>query len=251
MAYSQIEIAEYSRRIGKSVPTLWRWIRQGCDLRDPRSVREWQTRNEIRKTNIARARERRGKKSGDTDVGCLGGRQIKPQTGSEPVSNGELPPAGRKGAAAALERLECQEEEAHRRLVVALAHGNPAEIDAAQTFWLRCSETLRRLDLAVEVARRQEETQIPLKEAQDAITAASEWLRISVAVFLSSEIPALMGIKTVGEFKFYFMERFKDILDLTVKGADKTRSAIPDWAKERIKTAWNVDYPAGASSAGH
>jgi hypothetical protein len=36
MPYSKVEITEYSHRIGKSVPTLWRWIREGCDLRDPR-----------------------------------------------------------------------------------------------------------------------------------------------------------------------------------------------------------------------
>jgi hypothetical protein len=59
MPYSKVEITEYSHRIGKSVPTLWRWIREGCNLRDPKSVREWETRNEIRKTNIAKARERR------------------------------------------------------------------------------------------------------------------------------------------------------------------------------------------------
>jgi len=29
-------------------------------------------------------------------------------------------------------------------------------------------------------------------------------------------------------------------LSLTVMNADKTRSAIPNWAKERIKTAWNI-----------
>jgi hypothetical protein len=59
MPYSQIEIQEYSRRIGKSAPTLWRWVRQGCDLRDPKSVREWVTRNTIRETNIEKARKRR------------------------------------------------------------------------------------------------------------------------------------------------------------------------------------------------
>jgi len=59
MPYSKVEITEYSHRIGKSVPTLWRWIREGCNLRHPKSVREWETRNEIRKTNIAKARERR------------------------------------------------------------------------------------------------------------------------------------------------------------------------------------------------
>jgi hypothetical protein len=141
---------------------------------------------------------------------------------------------------AALERLEHQEEEAHRRLQAALSRGNPVEIAAAQDFWLKCSETLRRLDLAVEVARRAEETQLPLKTAQDAVTACAEWMRIAVTTMLSSETIALMAIKTNGEFRHYFGVRFKGILNLVVKNADKTRSAIPAWALERIQEAWNV-----------
>jgi hypothetical protein len=57
MAYSQIEIAEYAQKIGKSRSTLFRWIRQGCDLRNQKSVDEWVTRNTIRETNISKARK--------------------------------------------------------------------------------------------------------------------------------------------------------------------------------------------------
>ena len=110
----------------------------------------------------------------------------------------------------------------------------------ARIFWLKCSETLRRLDLAVEVARRQEETQIPLKVAQDAVLFTAEWMRIAFMQFLSAEGKALMGIHDFGEWKAYAIERFRGILHLTVRNADKTRSAVPDWGKERIKEAWNV-----------
>jgi hypothetical protein len=99
---------------------------------------------------------------------------------------------------------------------------------------------LRRLDLAVEVARRQEESQVPLRTAEAAITAVAEWMRISVTTFLSSETISLMGIKDPGEFRSYFGQRFVGNLHLIVKSADKTRSAIPAWAKERIETAWNI-----------
>ena len=58
--------------------------------------------------------------------------------------------------------------------------------------------------------------------------------------FLSSETLALMGIKNVGEFKVYFVERFRGILNLTVNGADKTRSSLPSWAKQGIWEASNV-----------
>jgi hypothetical protein len=236
MPYSQIEIAEYARKIGKSVPTLWRWVRQGCDLRDPKIVAEWVTRNTIRETNISKARKRRRDQESHNIPFSAG-----PQTSCDSRGNGELPPIGRKGAAAALQRLEASEERAHARLEAALARGNPVEVAATQDFWLKCSETLRRLDLAVETARREAETQVPLRVAQEAQTAAAEWLRIAFMQFLSSEGQALMGIRDFGEWKYYAIERFRGILNLTVANADRTNSAIPDWAKSRIKTSWNVE----------
>jgi hypothetical protein len=57
MPYSAVEIAEYGRKIGKSRSTLFKWIQEGCDLRDPKSVAEWVTRNTIRETNISKARK--------------------------------------------------------------------------------------------------------------------------------------------------------------------------------------------------
>ena len=52
--------------------------------------------------------------------------------------------------------------------------------------------------------------------------------------FSRVEGTALMGIHDFGQWKAYAVERFKGVLNLTVKGADKTQSAIADWAKERI-----------------
>ena len=59
MPYTAVEMAEYCRKIGKCRTTLFKWIREGCDLRDPKSVAEWVTRNTIRETNISKARKRR------------------------------------------------------------------------------------------------------------------------------------------------------------------------------------------------
>jgi hypothetical protein len=108
-----------------------------------------------------------------------------------------------------LERLETAEERAHARLEAALTRGDQLAIQAAQDFWLKCSETLRRLDLAVETARREAETQVPLKTTQDAVTAAGEWMRIAVMTMLSSETNSLMAIKDNGPFRYYFGERFQ------------------------------------------
>jgi hypothetical protein len=69
------------------------------------------------------------------------------------------------------------------------------QIQTAQQFWLACSESLRKLDLAVELARRNEETQIPLRQAEEVATAIAEWLRVAVTTFVSSETEALMGLR--------------------------------------------------------
>jgi hypothetical protein len=242
MSYSRVEILEHAKRIGKSRATLRRWISQGCNLRDPKSVGEWVTWNEIRKTNVQRSRERRAKEQKAPAAGqsVRPGVHPAPVGTSEPAGNGEVPPAGQKGAQHALARLEAQEAESYRRLQQALGRGDPVEIENTQQFWVRCVESLRKLDLSIELARRETEQQISLKVAQDAITAATEWMRVAVTTFLSSETISLMGIKDPGEFRSYFGQRFKGNLDLVIKSADKTCSALPDWAKTAIATAWNV-----------
>jgi hypothetical protein len=58
-------------------------------------------------------------------------------------------------------------ERAHARLIGALEAGNPFQIKACQEFYLRSSETLRRLDLAVETERRNAEEQVPLRQIED------------------------------------------------------------------------------------
>jgi transposase len=222
--YSEPEIRELSKRIGKSRSTLLRWAKEGCDLHSHSSVQDWIEKNRLR------IHARRGPRNAQK----LDSEPVLP------VGNGDLPPAGRKGAAAALERLERQEEESHRRLAQAQASGNPSAIREAQEFWLRCSETLRRLDLAVETQRRSEETQISLKEAQRNVQAAAEWFRISFCRFLSSEGLGLMAIKDLGEWKVVAVDRFKGVLTLTLKNAEATNSAVAPWALEIVKDAWNT-----------
>ena len=109
----------------------------------------------------------------------------------------------------------------------------------------------RRISLFWIVLRqRRKSTSLPLKLAEETITAATEWMRISIMVFLSSEVLALMALKDVGEFRAYFIERFRGILNLTVMNSLKTRSPVPEWATRRIKQAWNVPQePAEASAA--
>jgi hypothetical protein len=88
-----------------------------------------------------------------------------------------------------------------RALSTAMEKGNPFQIEALQDFWLKCSETLRKLDLAVEMARRDAEEQVPKKLAESIALNISEWIRIAFAQFLSSEARSPMGIKDVGEYR--------------------------------------------------
>lgn len=236
MGFSAEEMDDLSKRIGRTPVTLYKWAREGCDLRNHDSVQQWIEKKKHREPEMVRQyRARKAKEAGESEQVTEG---VLSKTSFE---NGEaLAPAGQKGAQHALARLESQEEEAHRRLQAALERGNAYQIEKAQEFWLRCSETLRRLDLAVEVARRQEETQIPLKVAEDAVLASAEWMRIAITSFLSSESVALTAFSDPREFKSYFFARFPGFVELVVKSADKTASAVPDWAKTRIKEAWNV-----------
>jgi hypothetical protein len=239
-SYSEGRILDLSRQTGRSPSTLRRWARQNIDLDNAEALKEFLERMDSRKPPLEWNRDRT-KKGNRSRVRVSQAVQERPPGVTEYLGNGEkLPPPGRRGAAAALERLEFEEEQSYRRLQVALAGGNPVTIDAAESFWLRTSEVLRRLDLAVEVARRQEETLVSLKVAQDAVLAASEWTRIAFMQFLSSEGKSLMAIHDFGQWKLYAVERFKGVLDFTIRNADKTCSAVPDWAKERIAVAWNV-----------
>src|SRR5258707_11135428 len=154
-----------------------------------------------------------------------------------------MPAASREKVKELPERLEEAEERAHARLLKAMERGNVFQVQAFQDFWLKCSETLRKLDLAVEMARRDAEEQVPKKLAEEISLFISEWLRIAFTQFLSSESQTLMGIKELGEWKAYAVERFKGILDLTVKSSLQTKSPIPDWAAAKVKEAWNVHSP--------
>jgi hypothetical protein len=92
------------------------------------------------------------------------------------------------------------------------------------------------LDVSIEQARRDAKEQVPKRLACDVAVAISDWLRISFAVFLSSETIPLMGLRSLGEFKHYAFERFRSILHITVKNSLKTRSPIPDWATRTLKS---------------
>lgn len=230
MAADAQQIKLVAFQTGKTTNTIRRWAKQGCDLNSPASINEYLLGNKLRQ-NPNTIRKPKAQAPG------------QPAAEAEPepdLNQIELAPVGKRGAAAALQRLEAIEERAHARLMRAIEIGNPFQVKAAQEFYLRASESLRRLDLAVETERRNAEEQIPKKQAEAISLHIAEWLRIAFAQFLSSETRSLMGITDLGEFKLYAVERFRGILHMAVKTSLKTNSPIPPWAAAQVIEAWNV-----------
>jgi hypothetical protein len=124
--------------------------------------------------------------------------------------------------------------------LLAIENGDPLRIKAAQEFYLRTTETLRRLDLAVETERRNAVELIPKKQVEAVALHVAEWLRIAFAQFLSSESRSLMGINDTAEFGLYAIDRFRGIIFAAVKTSRKTNSPIPTWAESKVIEAWNI-----------
>jgi hypothetical protein len=242
MKASRKLVNEVASRVGRHPATVWRAIRRGCDIRSEESIQEFLQGNKRRQhPNTVRNFNTIDTKPGKVPgvPGVVSPAEIEPDLAPD-LDQSKLAPVGRRGAAAALQRLEEIEERAHARLMRAIEAGNPFQVKAAQEFYLRASETLRRLDLAVEVERRTALEQIPLRQIEDVSRQISEWLRISFAQFLSAESPGLMGIKDLGEFKFSAIERFRGILHATVKASIRSDPPIPDWAAAQVIEAWNI-----------
>jgi hypothetical protein len=139
--------------------------------------------------------------------------------------------------------LEFIEVQAHARLLQAIENGEPLKIKAAQEFYLRSSEVLRRLDLAVETERRNAVELIPKKQVEAVALHVAESLRIAFAQFLSSESRSLMGIKDPAEFGLYAVERSRGIVYAAVKTSRKTNSPVPSWAEDQVHVAWEASMP--------
>lgn len=119
--------------------TARRWRRQGCP-EDMTKLRAWlASRRQLPVAAIA----------------------MKPVTGSQVAAPTD---AEQEGAAPALTRMARQELTCWRTLQAAIETGDPIAVKTAHQQWLQTADTLRRLDIAVEVARRDSGQLIPLTE---------------------------------------------------------------------------------------
>src|ERR1700676_1176640 len=111
-------IKQVAKSTGRSVGTIWRWQRQGGDLNSPASIKEFLEGNELRR---------------NANLVCRGKTDVSPNDTATPDLNQiDLGPIGKRGAAAALVRLEEIEERAHARWMRAIDARNPFQIKACQ-----------------------------------------------------------------------------------------------------------------------
>jgi hypothetical protein len=146
-------------KTGKSTSTVWRWAKAGCDLSSSASINQFLKGSHHKRNGV---------------------RTAEPETSSNDQAESDLPPLGRRGAAAALQRLEQTEERAFARLSRAIEAGNPFQVKAAQEFYLRSSEVLRRLDAAVECERRKTGELVSKQSVENVAQQISEWLRTAL-----------------------------------------------------------------------
>jgi hypothetical protein len=146
---------------------------------------------------VAVAEVRRAKLAG-CDAFHLGGRidvdnlaawlkrHPRPKLASK-VKRGEKAPQD-MGAASALRRLEVEERKAYRKLQEAIGTHEEPE---ARDWWLRCSEQLRKHDLAVEASRREAGDLVPRSEAERVIEGFTATLGLHWLGTLESLCPKL------------------------------------------------------------
>jgi hypothetical protein len=230
-------------RLGKHPATIFRWLKLGLEIDSETSIQEFLQGKKRRRSphpNTIRKPKKENQISANPVAESETG--LASQNPEPDLSLMELGPVGKRGAAAALQRLEEIEERAHARLMRAIEIGNPFQVKAAQEFYLRSSETLRRLDLAVENERRNALEQIPMRQVQDVALQISTWLRTAFEQFLNAEAVLLMDISDLGEFKAHCIDRFKGLLHSTVKVRFKT-NPMPDWAANQVREGWNISTP--------
>src|SRR5258708_40243649 len=108
MATKAEKVKEIAASLGKSERAVWYWIHEGCNIENPESVRQFSERKERKRTNVQKSREKLkwAFETAET-LNRLAKDGLQGSPGRFPsIGDKDLPPLGRRGAAAALQRLE-------------------------------------------------------------------------------------------------------------------------------------------------
>ena len=102
--------------------------------------------------------------------------KTKRKTKGEEIAPAEV----KRGASAALTRLESEEARLFGLLKEAETGGDPMEVKAARDAWLKVSESLRRFDLIVEAAKRELGETVPRAHVEDLLQNVGYLLHTSL-----------------------------------------------------------------------
>lgn len=226
MSQLTVKIAEVAASTGKSVRTIWRWHRAGCNLEDPASVQQHS------ESLNAKARGKARRESIAT--------QAPLSAGENELDLGTLPVITGQGAAAALKRLQEFEARFAQRLGAALNTGRADAIQCARDDYNKVANSLRQYEREVEETRRDLGHLIPKQESQDGARASAIWFRLAWRMWLSSTLPALLAQTEPREALVMCEATFKDVLGVALQNSQGAQLSIPPWALEVIREEWHL-----------
>jgi hypothetical protein len=217
-------LSDIAKAHGLSERTLQRYVKSGCDPENPESIRE----------HIAAGVKFTPRKR------LIAGGNVpeSPESDAEELLD-VLPPPTDQGAAAALKRLQEVEPQMFSRLQAAIKTGRPGKINPARDDWLKVADALRKYEEAVEMSKRDSQEKISKSEAIDALRSAAEWMRLGLALWLSSEAPHIAALKDPHEIEVLAREGIDTAMADAFVKSQKSNSAVPLWALKTLNEAWS------------
>jgi len=173
-------VAKVAAEYGVDDRTARRWKRAGCPA-DMDKLRQW----------LASRRQ--------LPVAAVKLPKVTPAPTAAAIGDKEQP-----GAAPALTRMARQELSNWRTLQAAIEGGDPIAVKTAHGQWLATADTLRRLDLAVEVARRDSGELHPVAELKRGlglvlygtlVSLHAHDEHISADALIAGVLPVLCGVE--------------------------------------------------------
>lgn len=217
-------LKEIAKEHGCTVRTLQRYIKSGCDIQDPESVKEFAAKG-VKFT--PRKRIISGMAAPQGDPGDV-----------DELLNVPLP-STEQGAAAGLRRLQEAEPMMHARFLAAEKTGRTGVIQPAQDHWLKILEGLRKYEEAVEMSKRDSQERMPRADALEALRSAAEWMHKGLMLWLSSETPNLMALKDPHTFTVMAKAGIDVAMNDAFEKSQKSKSPVPEWALETLGEAWS------------
>jgi hypothetical protein len=212
--YLQGAVRRAANLTGKHPDTIRRWAKAGLDLSDVGAVLELSN-------DRGHFRHKR--------------HSVRVRNGLSLDILGKLPAPDERGAVGALKRLQRLEILFHDRLNEEIKNGgDPVTVSAASSDYTRLTESLRKYEKEVEMARRDLGHLLPKGEAVEAVKTVANWLRLTWMAWISSALDDVRSAPDTRHAKKVALHAFDEILVLRIQNFKKLRCPVPDWADEVI-----------------